>query len=975
MNDDSYFTPSPSTLATTLAEQRAQPFSSLSVFAKWLDALDAERRDILSVTDCLQQLAQQPLPYLPTLDPNPPDLELAALCGLRLLVFFSDELPSLDDDTALTVLRALYEHAEFLYCFNVTRSPSVRVLNGAFLTLTGFWLTAFPVSAHWRLVGMTRLISNLEPLGSALTHDGWQAALTLWGQTWLAQFPALRSEPLGAFASELIVWAAQRARDTNLPLIPAWAEYYQHIVGQPLAHEQWTDLGVTAEEIATHNNLYASQESRLSSEGRSTSSKGENPQGLLNYERWAQWRDEFLVGRNATTDLSEAPIDLREADEICENLFTLRIHMTHRHPFGDDVDWSLVLFDDLESNVSISWHYHAHVLALAYQQTHDEKYLTHWIRLMRSWLAASPVPERWQPLLAWRTLEVGSRAGQQWPPMLLVMAAAPRAQHTVLADMVRCYLEQGRYLLAHQAAAGSNWFQVESAGLGVVALLFPDWREAERMWQCALRRLQWVNQLCFLPDDFQAEGSPMYHWFPLRGIVTLYELARRTGRELPAGFIELVERWLAVYLNMAQPDGCAPLLNDCNPSHLFVTEPLTLATKLFPHRDDFRYLATQRREGQPPTHTSSAFPHAGYYISRSSWETDALYVVFDAGAHGLSHQHEDKLNFVLHGHGRTLIGDPSIYQYRQDIFELYWRSARGHNAVLVDGKGQNRLLRRDASWREARPDPETQWLMGERFDFGLGWYREGFATRSAYRATEADRATLDRTIHHARALFVVKGEYVVLVDWVMGEGEHTVEQVFHLAPIVAAPQPDSVRSGTVVLESNGIVRSAEPDWANIALIPAFAARARPSVRIETGLLDPASGARGWAALYGKQPVHDVTYTVRATLPLALPMVLWPQAAGQGVLPRAQRINIDANRGQPIALTVATPNHNDLFIIAAEPTEMRWNDGEFHGQAVWVRQAVAGKVRSVAAIHTRQLVIMGKTLLASDRATTYVERVL
>ena len=53
------------------------------------------------------------------------------------------------------------------------------------------------------------------------------------------------------------------------------------------------------------------------------------------------------------------------------------------------------------------------------------------------------------------------------------------------------------------------------------------------------------------------------------------------------------------------------------------------------------------------------------------FDADAFYLLFDAGYYGLGHQHEDKLDFVLYAHGRTLIDDPSIYQYKQDEFEPY----------------------------------------------------------------------------------------------------------------------------------------------------------------------------------------------------------------------------------------------------------------------------------------------------------------
>ncbi len=53
------------------------------------------------------------------------------------------------------------------------------------------------------------------------------------------------------------------------------------------------------------------------------------------------------------------------------------------------------------------------------------------------------MPDRWQPLLQWRTLEVGSRAGQVWPMILMACADQPRFRQEVLSEFVRSYLEHG----------------------------------------------------------------------------------------------------------------------------------------------------------------------------------------------------------------------------------------------------------------------------------------------------------------------------------------------------------------------------------------------------------------------------------------------------------------------------------------------------------------------------------------------------
>ncbi len=358
MKDDPYFESSPDALTTQLAALRARGHDSLSGLAPWLRELDPDRPASSSAADWLDLLAREPLPYIPELNPAPADVWRASVRGLHLLVCLADSLQALNDSTALELIRAIYAHAEFLYCFNVSRSPAVRAINGAFLAMAGFYLSALPVAEPWRLVGMLRLVSNLQPAASALDEPAIQAMLDLQGSGWLAQFPHLHDEPLGALASEIILWVTQRAQQDNRPLVRAWAEYYHELTGHTLEHHQWTGL-------------------------RLLGSRSNDPSTALRAYLSRYYRDTYFIGRATSADLSERPIDLHEADEICNNTFTLRIHMHRRHQFTDEIDWTLILDDDLESNVSLNWHYHAHVLALAFHQTRNEKYLTHLIRLLR----------------------------------------------------------------------------------------------------------------------------------------------------------------------------------------------------------------------------------------------------------------------------------------------------------------------------------------------------------------------------------------------------------------------------------------------------------------------------------------------------------------------------------------------------------------------------------------------------------------
>ena len=73
-----------------------------------------------------------------------------------------------------------------------------------------------------------------------------------------------------------------------------------------------------------------------------------------------------------------------------------------------------------------------------------------------------------------------------------------------------------------------------------------------------------------------------------------------------------------------QPNGDVPHWNDS--WGVNVPEILAEGAALFPHRQDFLWIATGGKQGSPPDHTSHYFPWAGQVIMRSGWDREALFL-------------------------------------------------------------------------------------------------------------------------------------------------------------------------------------------------------------------------------------------------------------------------------------------------------------------------------------------------------------
>ncbi len=613
-------------------------------------------------------------------------------------------------------------------------------------------------------------------------------------------------------------------------------------------------------------------------------------------------------------------VDLEEAERACRNIFTLRAHMLITHDFGERIDWTTVLDGDIESNVALNSHAMLGVLLGAYCETGEEKYLEHLVRIFRSWVEQSPAPDV-RSGKQWRTLECGSRTCRLWPYILAVGMENELFCEQAAFDMARSFFEHALYLACF-TARGGNWFQVETSGLGVCALLFPEWRISGELWQLALRRIYWATLDYFFPSGFQTEGSATYHEFPTSAQFALFTLAQRAGKKLPE---ELLERFRAaheVYIRMAQPDMALPLFNDNNPQYVDVRAALRRGLRLFDDKR-FRWFATGGSEGSPPEFTSTYFDDMGYAVMRDGWGSDDLVLFFDGGYYGSGHQHEDKLSFILFGYGRLLLSDQNIYRYRRDEMELYFRHTRAHNTVVVDERSQARFLTDAARWEK---DPDLRFVTCAQFDYVHGAYRDGYAHRTHDRA--ADERSLVRDIVHVRTIYHPRGGPFFLRDNIEGAGEHKVEQIFHLAPVIESWSAEGIRAGEYEVLEGNVVRSANEGVANVAIVPV---PPHPGVvRVETGQRKP---VRGWFALYGEHPAHDVTYEAQAELPLALDVVLWPQRPGERALPEVERAPIEFEAGRAgCAYRVVLPGRVEFLAMADGESAAEFRSGPLHARA-------------------------------------------
>ena len=494
----------------------------------------------------------------------------------------------------------------------------------------------------------------------------------------------------------------------------------------------------------------------------------------------------------------------------------------------------------------------------------------------------------------------------------------------------------------------------ETSEIGIAALLYPEWRHRGQLLKLALRRCGRIIKTTFFPDGCHTDGSTRAHHDVFTHLYRFYRLAKLSGLQLPPEFDPQMEKILEAFIYLSQPDYYLPALGDCNPFEVRAVKPCSRGIEIF-DREDLKYIASEGKGGAPPKETSHAFPYAGYYVMRDRWHPEAHYLLFDAGQFGeAGHPHEDKLSFLLHAYGRPLIIDSGIGDAAEGTVlgepasESYFRSSLAHNSLIIDGKGQ---CRKQMGEEEIVPDPDTRWITAPPFDFVEGWYKEGYAS-------DGEDLVL-RDVLHKRSVFYIRGEYFILHDLVLGEGEHQLEQIFHLAPVYN-DGGDAGKLGCVEALEAGIVRTADPNLSNIVIAPTDAAGL--DVKLESG----------------KSLSYELAYVMNRSLPTAMNVVLFPLPPRLEMLPEINLIDVAADADVlGAAFTVAHSEFTDLVLISDDGfAEICTSDVQFRGEYLVLRFDKQGHPQWCGMINGQFLKWRGSVLVDLPQPQeSYVKRLI
>jgi len=384
-----------------------------------------------------------------------------------------------------------------------------------------------------------------------------------------------------------------------------------------------------------------------------------------------------------------------------------------------EIDWLYNPAKDTNYVALVGSQWFLNPLGRAYLLTGDERYAEAFARIFESWydhqmeilkfqgnLGFDPIYRAYYPGIRSRILVDNYYCLSKSP------ALTPRhhlkLMKQLLGSAAWLYEQEQRYRTGNQQVAAV-------LGLGIVGMVFPEFKDAERWITCAEERMREHLRRDFFADGGHRELCTQYHKTCLRDIAYVAMTAERNShpslfRSDVAPLLERAYEWLSC---LVMPTGEIPALHSGAFSSDWAVH-LLIGARYF-GRPDFLWLARRFWErgavpGQkvpfapacflinedlgrdrmgdvrpvPPDHTGVHLRGSGFAVMRTGWGEHDRYLIIQYGWANTGHAYPGALAFCLEMNGELVATSPgSPRSYRHPAYE-YCHSTPSHNVVSID---------------------------------------------------------------------------------------------------------------------------------------------------------------------------------------------------------------------------------------------------------------------------------------------------
>lgn len=427
-----------------------------------------------------------------------------------------------------------------------------------------------------------------------------------------------------------------------------------------------------------------------------------------------------------------------------------------------------------------------------YFETGNPKYVDYIDAFLRDFITASmPYPAKKSSESIWRGLEVAARV-KVWSRIFYGLL-----NNNHFNDATRLLLLSSLPYHAHynrQFHAQNNWLTMEISALATAAANWPEYEKSPEWLAYAAKTISESMKEQVYPDGVQTELTAHYHNVALANFVLFKEICDRANYPLPPYFGQTIEKMYNYTAKNIRPDGNRPLNNDADKGS---NVPMILKGAQTFQKPEWKYIATNGAEGvKPADGPSYFFPWAGQLISRSGFDKNAQWSFFDVGPWGSGHQHNDRLHISVSAYGRDLLVDAGRFAYTGAVaqkFRAYAKGTQGHNALLIDGKGQKPGVR-----VAENPLSEKHWRITPDYDYAWNSFDDYYDIKD---------------VKHNRTVMYVRSEFWIVIDNIETKNPRTIETLWHWHPACKVEQQIGNVVSTINEHGNlKVVPIGNTDW-------------------------------------------------------------------------------------------------------------------------------------------------------------------
>lgn len=444
---------------------------------------------------------------------------------------------------------------------------------------------------------------------------------------------------------------------------------------------------------------------------------------------WREVADEVLAGRYGTLGFSA-----KFAESWTDTKGETHRWVIQKQPL--QLNWE-------RENGHLNRHFHWVSLAKAWDETRDDRYAERAADEILDWVNREPFFWPHCPTVGgvWlmdgtvfrrgymNTSNIGRRLELTWWPTFETLRHSEAFSDDALLAMLVGTIRQADLIMNPTSfAVHDDGGAHTTLALLQTSLLLPEFKASRRWESVALDRWDQIVNRQFHPDGSHVSLSTGYNWatiLTLENFIRLYEQFDRTP---PKESLETLERALDHPLAVSTPSQTQVALNDGGWG--MVDDHYRRTQHWFPHRDDFRWMATKGIEGTPPTKNSRYLPNAGQYMMRTGWGSDEKFLFFGAGPWGASHGKQDALNIYTQFGDHLLIRDAGRGSYSGVGNTVHAGRSLSYNTLSPDWAQENSIPHWRHEMHVGFNPPNRRWISNEHYDYGegrfdYGWHKPG----------------------------------------------------------------------------------------------------------------------------------------------------------------------------------------------------------------------------------------------------------